>query len=217
MNLSPFLLSRIIVTAVFAIVLYIVLKYIRKLKLLDFLAYLSIFFALSAFVPAENIFFGFENPISALNYQVAKPATDVIESDGFAAVLYRKNENVVGIFQTPKRGEQYRLPQIYNNSPRNIELPGYDFPSLSVFISHIGSSDKAFLIIVEYDAFADSDRYTLTDSQNSDFKQLPKRQVGDALAPVIVAIHYAELDAKDKEYTLFINNKEALTNIKILP
>ena len=217
MKLSPFLTSRIIVAVVFAIVLFFVLKHFKKLKVLDFLAYISIFFAISAFVPAESLFSGFENPISVLNYQVAKPATDVLETDGFAAVFYKKNESAVGIFQTPKRGDLYRLPLIFNNSARFVELPGYDYPSLSVYISHVGSSDKALLIIVEYDALEDGDLYTFTDSRNSEFKQLPKRKVGDELTPLVIAIHYAEVDANDKDFTLFINNRETLKNIKILP
>lgn len=215
MNLSPFLLSRIMTTAVFAIVLFFVLRYFKKLRVLDFLAYLSIFFAFSAFVPAENLFSGFENPISVLNYQIAKPATDVIETEGFAAVLYKKNESAIGIFQTHKRGDLYRLPQLFSNSARLFDL-GYEYPNLSVYISHIGSSDKAILIIVEYDAFTDSDRYTFTNSQNSEFKQLQKRIVGDELNPLVVAIHYTELDADDKDFTLFIDNKEVLKNIKVL-
>lgn len=217
MKLSPFLTSRIVVTVVFAIVLYFVLKRFNKLKLLDFLAYLSIFFAISAFVPAENLFFGFNNPISVLNYQVAKPATDVIEADSFAAVFYKKTSSSFGIFQTHKRGNQYRLPQLFDNTAKLVELPGYDYPSLSVYVSHIGSSDKALLIIIEYDALIDSDRYTFTDSQNSEFKQLPKRIVNDEPNSLIVAIHYAEVDAEDKDFSLFINNKEALKDFKILP
>ena len=217
MNLSPFLISRIFATAFFAIVLYFVLKRFNKLKFLDFFAYLSIFFAISAFVPAENLFTGFESPISVLNYQAAKPATDVIESDSFAAVLYKKTDSAFGIYQTHKRGDLYRLPQLFNNNARLLKMPGYDYPTLSVYISHIGSSDKALLIIIEYDALNESDRYTFTDSQSSEFKQLPKKIIGDELGSLVVAIHYAEIDANDKAFTLSINNQEVFINIKVLP
>lgn len=214
-GLSGYLIMRIGLTAAFGFILFFVLSRINRFKVFEFIAALAAFFAISAFVPVENIFTGFENPISTLNYQLSKPAVDVIESEDFAVVLYKKNEKSFSTFITPKRSDSYKLPMIFNNSGKLILTQDLLYPNLSLYYCHSAKSDKAIFMIIEYGASADKDRYAFRDSQDSSFKQLPKRILGDELNEIIVAVHYAELDANDKDYSLFINDVEALSHYKL--
>lgn len=211
--MSTFLTVRIFVTVAFAIASFIFFKKkFKKFKVMEYLFTVTIFFALSAFVPAENIF-KFATPGAALQYQTTRHATDVIDSEKFSVVLYKKNERAVGVFQTGKSGNKYTLPMLFNDTGKMLDMP-YDYPGLTAYICRAGGSDKAILVIIEYDALAEGDRYSYTDTQNSLFKQLNKRLLTKD-DETIVSIHYAEIDANDKNYNLSIDNKVVFRDLKI--
>ena len=211
--MSMFLSVRIIVSIVFAVIAFIFFKKkFRKFKLIEYLFTIAMFFAISAFVPFENIG-KFASPQAALGYQTTRPSTDIIESEKFSVVLYKKNERAIGVFQTGKSGNKYTLPMLTNDSGKMLDMP-YDYPGLTAYVCRAGGSDKALLVLIEYDALEEGDRYTYTDSQNSTFKALPKRLLTKD-ENTIVSIYYAEIDANDKNYNLSINNTVVFKDLKL--
>ena len=171
LNWGMFTYVRIIITIVFALaMIFVFLADEKKKQVFSYLIAVTAFFAVISFIPFENIFYKFDTPQAALEYQTNKQTCEVIETDDMSVMIYKKNDTAISTYISGKSGNGWTLPWFFAEQGKSIELP-YEYHNLSMYSCKTSNSDMSVLVIAEYFYFQEEPNdesidVTVTDTES---------------------------------------------------